>query len=153
MQSAVRTAAVAALAFAAGIAATHLVKPADAQSMPLTAGAYDLGAMTVDSLPAPPANSPVQTLRSRNLVVADGATVAVQIGTVGKHIHNDANEIQYVISGGGTEVLGNQTIALHPGMLLVIPKGTPHAATTDPNLKILAIKTPPQAASDTHFVP
>jgi mannose-6-phosphate isomerase-like protein (cupin superfamily) len=151
MQSAVRTAAVAALAFTAGIAATHLVKPAEAQGVPLLPISVDVGAMTADSLPPP--NPAVPTLRSRTLAATDGATVAVQIGTVGKHVHNDANEIQYVVSGSGTEVLGDQTIVLHPGMLLVIPKGTPHAGTTDPNLKILAIKTPPQAASDTHFVP
>jgi mannose-6-phosphate isomerase-like protein (cupin superfamily) len=92
-------------------------------------------------------------LRSRGLVVADGATMAVQIGTVFKHYHADANEIQLVVAGGGTEWLGNQQVALHPGMLLIIPMGTPHGGTTDPNLKIFAIKTPPQAPTDIHALP
>jgi mannose-6-phosphate isomerase-like protein (cupin superfamily) len=74
----------------------------------------------------------------------------VQIGTVFKHYHAGANEVQYVISGGGTEWLGDHQVPLHPGLVLVIPAGTPHGGTTDPNLKILSIKTPPQAPTDTH---
>lgn len=79
--------------------------------------------------------------------------MAVQTGTIFKHLHADANEIQIVISGSGTEWLGDKQVALKPGMMLVIPAGTPHAGTTDPNLKIIAIKTPPQSPTDIHPVP
>jgi quercetin dioxygenase-like cupin family protein len=85
--------------------------------------------------------------------LADGATVQVQIGTVPKHYHSDANEIQVVMSGSGTEWLGDKQVALKPGTMLIIPAGTPHGGTTDSNLKIVAIKTPPQASTDFHPTP
>jgi mannose-6-phosphate isomerase-like protein (cupin superfamily) len=143
-----RSAALAALAFGAGLAVAHLPQPARADAQPLAPAAIDLGALTPADLPAP--NPMTPNLRSRTFVVTDGATMAVQIGTVFKHYHAGANEVQYVISGGGTEWLGDHQVPLHPGLVLVIPAGTPHGGTTDPNLKILSIKTPPQAPTDTH---
>ncbi|MBV9440488.1 MAG: cupin domain-containing protein [Candidatus Eremiobacteraeota bacterium] len=111
----------------------------------------DLGAMTTSDLPTPPPGS--RNAPSKALFAADGATGQIQIGTGAKHFHADANEIQYVVSGGGTEWLGDKQIALHPGMLIIIPAGTHHAGYTDPQLKLYAIKTPPQASTDTHYVP
>ncbi|HZO95687.1 MAG TPA: cupin domain-containing protein [Candidatus Baltobacteraceae bacterium] len=149
--TALRTAAVAGVAFAAGLAAAYLVQPARAAAPPLQPAVVDVGAMTPADLPPPSPASP--NLRSKTFAVADGATVQVQIGTVQKHYHADANEIQIVMAGSGTEWLGDRQVSLHPGLVLVIPAGTPHAGTTDPNLKIVAIKTPPQAPTDIHPVP
>ena len=149
--TALRTVLVAALAFGAGFAVAHAPQPARAAAAPLQAAVIDIGALTPADLPTPTAASP--NLRSKLLVAADGATGQVQIGTVAKHYHADANEIQFVVSGSGTEWLGDKQIALKPGMMLIIPAGTPHAGTTDPNLKIVAFKTPPQAATDVHPVP
>jgi mannose-6-phosphate isomerase-like protein (cupin superfamily) len=149
--TALRTAAVAALAFAAGLAVAHFPQRASAAMPPLQPAVIDLAALAPADLPPPTATQP--TLRAKPLAVADGATAAIQIGTVGKHYHADANEIQYVISGSGTEWLGDKQVPLHPGILLIIPMGTPHAGTTDPNLKILSFKTPPQAPTDAHPVP
>jgi mannose-6-phosphate isomerase-like protein (cupin superfamily) len=146
-----RTAAVAGLAFVAGIAFAHVPQSARAASAPLQPAVIDLTALTPADLPTPTAASP--NVRSKLLAAADGATAQVQIGTVAKHFHADANEIQVVISGSGTEWLGDKQVALKPGTVLIIPAGTPHAGTTDANLKIFAIKTPPQAATDVHPVP
>ncbi len=146
-----RTAVVAGLAFAAGLAVAHVQQPAGAAAAPLQPAVVDLTAMQPSDLPAPTPASP--KLRSKLLAIADGATVQLQIGTVLKHFHADANEIQIVLAGSGTEWLGDKQVALRPGIMLVIPAGTPHAGTVDPNLKILAIKTPPQAATDIHPVP
>ncbi|MGD1067227.1 MAG: cupin domain-containing protein [Vulcanimicrobiaceae bacterium] len=146
-----RTAAVAAFAFGAGLAAAHLTSAARAAAPPLTPAVIDVGAIAPADLPPPTATNP--NLRSKTFVVADGATMQVQIGTVGKHFHANANEIQYVVSGGGTEWLGDRQVSLHPGLLLIIPEGTPHGGTTDPNLKLLAVKTPPQDPTDVHPVP
>ena len=55
--------------------------------------------------------------------------------------------------GGGTEWLGDKQVPLRPGELLIIPAGTPHGGTTDPNLAILSFKTPPQAPTDIHPIP
>ena len=150
-KTALRTASVAAVAFAAGLAVAHLSPAARAAAAPLQPMALDLSTLTPNDLPPPSPATP--NLRSRTFMVADGATMQVQIGTVFKHYHADANEIQVVLAGGGTEWLGTQQVPLHPGMVLVIPAGTPHGGTTDPNLKIVAVKTPPQAPTDTHPIP
>jgi len=149
--TALRTAAVAALAFAAGLAVAHAPQRASAAMPPLQPAVIDLLAITPADLP--PATAAQPTLRSKPLVAADGATAAIQIGTVGKHYHADANEIQIIVGGAGTEWLGDKQVALRPGLMLVIPMGTPHGGTTDPNLKILSFKTPPQAPTDAHPVP
>jgi len=151
MHTALRTAVVAALAFGAGLAVAHLPQPARAAAAPLQPAVVDLAAITAADLPTPAPASP--NLRSKLLVAADGATGQIQIGTVAKHYHADANEIQVVLSGSGTEWLGDKQVALKPGTMLIIPAGTPHAGTTDPNLKIVSFKTPPQAPTDVHPVP
>ncbi len=149
--TALRTAVVAALAFGAGLAVAHAPQSARAAAAPLQPAVIDLMAIQPSDLPTPTAASP--NLRSKLLVAADGATGQIQIGTVFKHFHADANEIQIVISGSGTEWLGDKQVALKPGTMLIIPAGTPHAGTTDANLKIVAFKTPPQAATDIHPLP
>jgi len=151
MKHLIRTSAAIGLAFAAGIAAGHVPQIARAATAPLQPAGFDLAAMSAADLPAPGAATP--NLRSKTLVVADGATVAVQLGTVFKHMHQDANEIQVVLSGSGTEWLGDHQVALKPGMMIVIPAGTAHGGTTDSNLKVVSLKTPPQAATDIHPLP
>jgi mannose-6-phosphate isomerase-like protein (cupin superfamily) len=150
-QSTLRTAVVAGLAFAAGIGVARLPLPARAAAPPLTPQIIDLAALQASDLPAPTTTSP--NLRAKTLVTADGMTGQIQIGTVFKHYHAEANEIQVVLSGSGTEWLGDKQVALKPGTMLIIPMGTPHAGTTDPNLKIVSFKTPPQAPTDTHPIP
>ena len=79
----------------------------------------------------------------------------MQIGVVVKHYHADANEVQYIIDGTGTEWLGDRQVALKPGVMLIIPKGKPHGGTveTSGHVKYLSIKTPPQAPDDLHPLP
>jgi mannose-6-phosphate isomerase-like protein (cupin superfamily) len=138
------------VAFGAGFGAAHFMPPATAATLPLTPQLIDLAAITPDDLP--PSSGPV---RSKGLVAQDGMTLGVQIGPAPKHYHADANEIQYVVSGEGSEWLGDKQVGLRPGMLLIIPKGTTHGGTieTSGHLKLIAIKTPPQAPDDTHPVP
>lgn len=150
-QTALRTAVVAGLAFAAGLGVARVQLPAGAAAAPLLPAVIDLAAIQPSDLPTPTAASP--NLRSKGLVAADGMTTAVQIGTVFKHFHADANEIQIVLSGSGTEWLGDKQVPLKPGTMLIIPMGTPHGGTVDPNLKIVSFKTPPQAPTDIHPIP
>jgi mannose-6-phosphate isomerase-like protein (cupin superfamily) len=141
------------VAFGAGFGAAHLAAPAAAAAVPMTPQLVDLGALTLADLPAAGPNNP---LHAKGLVSQDGMTLGVQIGMVPKHFHADANEIQYVVDGTGTEWLGDKQVALKPGILLIIPKGTAHGGSIETNgshLKLIAIKTPPQAPDDTHLVP
>jgi mannose-6-phosphate isomerase-like protein (cupin superfamily) len=130
-----------AIAFAAGFGAAHLTAPVSAAAVPITPQYLDV------------VNMPVQ--KYVPIVTQDAMTLGVQVGAVPKHYHADANEIQYVLEGTGTEWLGDKQVDMHPGVLLVIPKGTPHGGTViaTGSMRLLVIKTPPQAPDDVHLLP
>jgi len=152
MKYSLRTAVVAAIAFALGLLVAWGPAAVRAAAAPLQPQVIDLAAVTPSNLP--PASPTTPNLQSKTLVVTDGATVAVQMGTVFKHYHADANEIQVVLGGSGTEWFGDKQVALAPGTMLIIPKGTPHGGLTNAGgLKLLSIKTPPQDPTDTHPLP
>ena len=135
-----------AVAFAAGCGVTHLLRPALAADT-ISAQVIHTGELEGDAL------SPVAPngMRNKLLVAVDGATISVQDGNPPKHLHANANEIQYILEGTGTIWLGDKEVKVKPGDLIVIPKGTPHGGTKPDGrtLKALAIKTPPQAPDDT----
>jgi len=143
-----------AAAFAAGIAvsplAQQLMPSAQAQAAPLAPMVIDIAAIKEADLPT----TPNPDLRSKGLLATEQGTIAVQMGNVAKHFHSDANEIQYIVEGTGTGWLGDKKIDLRPGLLVIIPKGTHHAGTEQATgrFKAIAIKLPPQAATDTTFV-
>lgn len=144
--------ALVALAFFAGFVCAHAVPVAVAAAPALTPQIIDVGALTSEDLgPIRPGSM----LRSKTFVTADGATVAVQEGSVGKHFHADANEIQYIIEGSAKFWLGDSEREVHAGDLVIIPKGVTHsgATITSGHLRAIAIKTPPQDPADTHMVP
>jgi len=110
----------------------------------------NLAKITDEELGAPV----VGTLRSQTLLVAPGATVAIQTVDAPKHFHAGSIEAQYVIERSGTFWLGDTKHDVGPGDLVVIPKGTPHGGSVAASgrFKVLAIKTPPQAQGDLHIV-
>ncbi len=140
-------------AFVAGMFASHLgtLARAQAANAPLTPQIIDLAALTDADLGPLIPNT---TLRSQSLVVTPSGTVSVQAGDAPKHTHQGSDEIQYVISGSGTFWLGSEQRQIHPGDLIIIPKGTPHAGSvpTGGEIKTLAIKLPPQASGDMQIV-
>jgi len=87
-------------------------------------------------------------------VSVDGATISIQDGSPPKHLHPNANEIQYILEGKGTIWLGDKEVAVKQGDLVIIPKGTPHGGTKPDGrtIKAIAIKTPPQAPDDTKLL-
>jgi mannose-6-phosphate isomerase-like protein (cupin superfamily) len=138
-----------ATAFAAGCGVTHLLRPALAAEN-ITAQVISTAELNGDALG--PANA--GGMHSKMFVSADGATISVQDGNVGKHMHPNTNEIQFILDGTGTIWLGDKEVKVKPGDLVVIPKGTPHGGTKPDGrtLKALAIKTPPQAPDDTKML-
>jgi hypothetical protein len=42
------------------------------------------------------------------------------------HTHSDVDEVLYVVAGDGTLKIGTQVVAVTPGHLSAIPRGTPH---------------------------
>jgi len=138
-----------AAAFAAGCGVTHLLRPAYAAEN-ITAQVISTGELNGEALG--PANA--GGMHSKMYVSADGATISIQDGNVGKHMHPNTNEIQFILDGTGTIWLGDKEVKVKPGDLVVIPKGTPHGGTKPDGrtLKALAIKTPPQAPDDTKML-
>jgi mannose-6-phosphate isomerase-like protein (cupin superfamily) len=133
------------VAFAAGCGVTHYLQEAIAAE-PMTAQIIHTTDMVGDALGA--ANQ--VGFRSKMFVAADGATISIQDGNVPKHLHPNANEIQYILEGTGTIWLGDKEMPVKPGDLVIIPHGTPHGGTK-PNgraIKSIAIKTPPQTPDD-----
>ncbi len=150
-----RTLTIASLAFVAGGFASRMLPVAVAQTAPLpplVATIIDVNALEGEAIGPIVPNT---ELRAKLLVVTDKATIAVQQGNVGKHYHAGNEEIQYILAGTGTMWLGDTQRSIKAGDLIVIPKGTNHAGTvaTSGTFKAIAIKIPPQAAGDTHFVP
>ncbi len=134
-----------AAAFAAGCGVTHLLRPAIAAEN-ITAQIIHTGEMEGDALGAANALASAR----RMFVSLDGATVSIQDGNVPKHLHPNANELQYVLEGTGTMWLGDKEVTVKPGDLVVIPKGTPHGGTKQNgrSIRTIAIKSPPQAPDD-----
>ena len=138
-----------ATAFAAGCGVTHLLRPALAADT-ISAQIIHTGELECDAISAPNAGG----MRNKTFVSVDGATISIQDGSPPKHLHANANEIQYILEGTGTIWLGDKEVTVKPGDLVVIPKGTPHAGTkpVGRTIKAIAIKTPPQATDDTKLL-
>src|SRR5262249_45163472 len=135
-----------AAAFAAGCAVTHVLRPALAATDNITAQIIHTGDLEGDALSAPNKSG----MRNKTFVSVDGATLSIQDGNTPKHLHENANEIQFVLDGTGTVWLGDKEERIKPGDLIIIPKGTPHGGTKPDGrtIKAIAIKTPPQAPDD-----
>ncbi|OOG50830.1 cupin domain-containing protein [Polaromonas sp. C04] len=141
-----------AAAFSAGLFSARWVPTATAQSdVPLVPMIIHVTQLSDNDIGPP---LPGLDLRSHTYVSRPGATVAVQSGNVFKHYHSGSDEIQYIVEGSGTFWLGDKQQQIGPGDLIIIPKGTVHAGSmaTTGRFKAIAIKTPPQAADDTHRV-
>ncbi|HEV3087436.1 MAG TPA: cupin domain-containing protein [Candidatus Elarobacter sp.] len=140
MMQTMRVAVVAAFAFAAGFAASHLSAPARADT-PAPAPAVTPHYYPDLANLAPPPGKPMV------VASAAGASVAYLVGSLPSHTHPVANEFQYVIAGRGTEQFGDCRVAIKPGTFLVIPHGYGHAgmklAPGSEPLRVLAIKSPP----------
>jgi mannose-6-phosphate isomerase-like protein (cupin superfamily) len=138
-----------AAAFAAGCGVTHLLRPAYAADT-ISAQVIHTGELEGDAISAPNAGG----MRNKTFVSVDGATISIQDGSPPKHLHAEANEIQYILEGKGTIWLGDKEVAVKPGDLVIIPKGTPHGGTKPDGrtIKAIAIKTPPQKPADTKLL-
>jgi mannose-6-phosphate isomerase-like protein (cupin superfamily) len=134
-----------AVAFAAGCGVTHLLRPALAADT-ITAQIIHTGELEGDALSPAAANG----MRNKLFVSVDGATIAIQDGNAPKHLHPNANEIQYILEGTGTIWFGDKEVRVKPGDLVIIPHGTPHGGNKPDGrtIKAISIKTPPQTPDD-----
>src|SRR3977135_3814026 len=99
-----------AAAFAAGCAVTHVLRPALAAES-VMAQVIHTQDFSGDALGAANAGG----MHSKMFVSADGATISIQDGNVGKHMHPNTNEIQFILEGTGTIWLGDKEVKVKPG--------------------------------------
>jgi mannose-6-phosphate isomerase-like protein (cupin superfamily) len=78
----------------------------------------------------------------------------LSIWDVKLHKHVSHSEHVYIVEGEGTMTLGDSTLILKPGLLIFIPKGTPHSAKSKRNhkLKVLSIYSPAFDGKDRIFL-
>jgi len=54
-------------------------------------------------------------------------------GCVGpRHMHPDKEQIYYIIEGTGTVLIGEDSVSIAPGMVVLVPRGIEHSTTADP---------------------
>jgi mannose-6-phosphate isomerase-like protein (cupin superfamily) len=140
------------LAFAGGMIVDRTM-PASAADATLTPRVIDLAAMTDAQIGTPNQSG----LRQLMLAQTNNGSVQVQSGFTPKHTHTNSDEMQYIIAGSGKFWLGDKQQDVHPGDLVIIPKGTAHAgvvlAAGSVPMRALSIHLPPQAPGDAHLVP
>ena len=110
-----------AAAFAAGCGVTHFMRPALAADT-ITAQIIHTGELEGDAIS--PANA--GGMRNKTFVSVDGATISIQDGSPPKHLHNNANEIQYILDGHRHDLARRQGSAGEAGRPRHHPQG--HAA-------------------------
>jgi len=79
---------------------------------------------------------------------AAGEIHHVEIADAKLHYHERTDEFYYVIDGQGTMVLDDETIELHQGVVVYIPRGVRHKAIG--KLTVLTICIPPGVLGDVH---
>jgi len=79
---------------------------------------------------------------------AAGEVHHVQIQDARLHYHKKTDEFYYVIDGEGTMVLDDETIELHRGVVVYVPRGVKHKAIG--NLTVLTVCVPRGVLDDIH---
>jgi quercetin dioxygenase-like cupin family protein len=72
-------------------------------------------------------------------LIAFGQSTYPQGATHENHYHPNAEEVVMVVSGRGTQIVGDDALDAGPGDILFIPRNTPHrmTGTSDEDLVIL----------------
>jgi mannose-6-phosphate isomerase-like protein (cupin superfamily) len=72
----------------------------------------------------------------------------VRIDNAKLHYHASTDEFYYVIAGQGTMILDDDTIELHQGVVVYVPRGVKHKAIGD--LTVLTVCIPRGVLNDVH---
>ena len=74
----------------------------------------------------------------------------VEIEQAKLHYHKQTDEVYYVIDGQGSMVLDGETIELHRGVVVYVPRGVKHKAKGE--LTVLTVCVPAGVLGDIHEV-
>ena len=72
----------------------------------------------------------------------------VEIDNAKLHYHKQTDEVYYVIDGQGTMTLDDDTIELHRGVVVYVPRGVKHKAIG--KLTVLTVCIPRGVLNDVH---
>ena len=63
------------------------------------------------------------------------------------HTHEGQDKLYHVVSGMGSFQVGDESLELGPGQLVLVPGGVPHAAACagDEDMVVLVVMSPPPA--------
>ena len=81
---------------------------------------------------------------------AAGEVHLVEIRDARLHYHERTDEFYYVVSGTGAMSLDGEEIALHPGVVVYVPRGVKHRAWGD--VTVLVTCVPRGVLGDVHEV-
>jgi mannose-6-phosphate isomerase-like protein (cupin superfamily) len=79
---------------------------------------------------------------------AAGEVHHVEIHNAKLHYHQRTDEFYYIIAGHGSMVLDDETIELHPGVVVYVPRGVKHKAIGA--LTVLTVCIPRGVLDDVH---
>lgn len=85
-------------------------------------------------------------IEEKDLAAAEVHHVKIQDAKL--HFHARTDEFYYVIDGQGTMTLNDTQIELHQGVVVYVPRGTPHKAAGD--LTVLTVCIPRGVFDDIH---
>ena len=74
----------------------------------------------------------------------------VEIDHAKLHYHAKTDEVYYIIDGAGTMVLDDETIEVHRGVVVYVPRGVKHKAIG--KLTVLTVCIPRGVLDDVHEV-
>jgi len=75
---------------------------------------------------------------------ADATVIQLQ-KPLQEETHSEADEFLYVISGAGSAIAGKNSLALHPGVFLLMPRGTPHSIAVSSRDPLVMVSIKPGA--------
>ena len=88
----------------------------------------------------------------------EGGIANVHVVKIAKglpHVHAGYDEVYYFLSGTGTITLAEETTAVKPGTVAIIPAGVPHSLEADPGLELefVIFGIPPMSLEDERAKP
>jgi mannose-6-phosphate isomerase-like protein (cupin superfamily) len=88
----------------------------------------------------------------RTLITAADEAAAevhhVEIDNAKLHYHKQTDEVYYIIDGEGTMILDDETIEVHAGVVVYVPRGVKHKAIG--KLTVLTVCIPRGVLDDVH---
>jgi len=68
-----------------------------------------------------------------------------------RHYHRKSAEVYYILSGTGHMELGDETVAVEPGLVVTIDPGTPHRLVSAGGVRTIVVAVPPFDPEDEYF--